>query len=54
MKGLPDSAIVGTYKRAKRVGHKRPVKGTAKKNQQTADALNSMIYGFLQSLTKKR
>lgn len=55
MRGLPDSAVLGTAKRLKRVGRGgRPVKGTAKKNQQTADALNSMIYGFLQSLTKKR
>jgi len=51
MKGLPDSAIVGTYKRVNR--KKRPVKGTAKKNQQTADALNSMIFNFLQKIGKK-
>jgi hypothetical protein len=41
MRGLPDSAVVGTYKRVKRIGKSR--KATAKQCQREADLLNSMI-----------
>ena len=41
MRGLPDSAILGTYGRVKHMNHKnRP---SAKECQATADLLNNMI-----------
>ena len=42
MRGLPDSAVVGTYKRVKRIGSKS--RGTSiKQCNREADLLNSMI-----------
>lgn len=43
MRGLPDSAIVGTYKRL----HRKP-KAKAKRNyQKEADLLNGLIFKML-------
>lgn len=59
MRGLPDSAVVGTYKRAKRIG-KKSRGNSVKQCQREADLLNSMItsvfvyaVGNIVKLTKK-
>ena len=41
MRGLPDSAILGTYGRVKHMSHKR--RHSAKEYQATADLLNNMV-----------
>jgi hypothetical protein len=46
MRGLPDSAIVGTYGRMKHMRHKR--RRSAKDYQATADFLNNMINKAIQ------
>lgn len=58
MRGLPDSAVVGTYKRVKRIGKSRGA--TAKQCKREAELLNSMIeslfiyaIGNIVKLTKK-
>lgn len=45
MRGLPDSAVVGTYKRAKRIG-KKSRGNSVKQCQREADLLNSMVTGL--------
>ena len=59
MRGLPDSAVVGTYKRAKRIGGKSRG-ANAKQCQREAELLNSMLtsifvyaVGNIVKLTKK-
>ena len=42
MRGLPDSAVVGTYKRVKRIGSKSRGNSIKQCNRE-ADLLNSMI-----------
>jgi hypothetical protein len=41
MRGLPDSAILGTYGRMKHMSHKK--RHSAKEYQATADLLNNMV-----------
>jgi hypothetical protein len=53
MRGLPDSAILGTYGRMKHVGRKK--RHSAKDYQPLADYLNKMINDFINNkLSKKK
>ena len=52
MRGLPDSAIVGTYGRMKHMRHKR--RRSAKDYQATADFLNNMINKAIQKQLDKK
>jgi len=52
MRGLPDSAIVGTYGRIKHARHKR--RRSAKDYQATADFLNNMINKAIQKQLDKK
>jgi hypothetical protein len=51
MKGLPDSAIVGTYGRVKHMSHKR--RHSAKEYQATADFLNNIINNMINKAMQK-
>ena len=53
MKGLPDSAILGTYGRMKHAGNKRH-RRSAKDYQETADFLNSLINKAIQKQIDKK
>jgi hypothetical protein len=52
MKGLPDSAIVGTYGRMKHMSHKK--RHNAKDYKATADFLNNMINKAIQKQLDKK
>jgi len=52
MRGLPDSAILGTYGRMKHARHKR--RRSAKDYQATADFLNNMINKAIQKQLDKK
>ena len=52
MRGLPDSAILGTYGRMKHMRHKR--RRSAKDYQATADFLNNMINKAIQKQLDKK
>ncbi len=52
MRGLPDSAILGTYGRIKHARHKR--RRSAKDYQATADLLNNMINKAIQKQLDKK
>ena len=52
MRGLPDSAIVGTYGRMKHMKHKS--RRSAKDYQATADFLNNMINKAIQKQLEKK
>lgn len=52
MKGLPDSAIVGTYGRMKHMSHKK--RHNAKDYKATADFLNAMINKAIQKQLNKK
>ena len=52
MRGLPDSAIVGTYGRMKHMRHKS--RRSAKDYQATADFLNNMINKAIQKQLEKK
>ena len=53
MRGIPDSAILGTYGRIKHVGRKK--RHSAKDYQPLADYLNKMINDFINNkLSKKK
>jgi hypothetical protein len=52
MRGLPDSAILGTYGRMKHARHKR--RRSAKDYQATADFLNNMINKAIQKQLNKK
>ena len=52
MKGLPDSAILGTYGRMKHMKHKS--RRNAKDYQATADFLNHMINKAIQKQLDKK
>lgn len=52
MRGLPDSAILGTYGRMKHMGRKR--RRSAKDYQATADFLNNMINKAIQKQLNKK
>jgi len=51
MRGLPDSAILGTYGRMKHVGRKK--RHSAKDYQPLADYLNKMINDFINNKLSK-
>ena len=51
MRGLPDSAIVGTYGRVKHMSHKR--RHSAKEYQATADFLNNIINNMINKAMQK-
>jgi uncharacterized membrane-anchored protein len=53
MRGLPDSAILGTYGRMKHAGNKRH-RRSAKDYQETADFLNHMINKAIQKKLDKK
>lgn len=53
MKGLPDSAILGTYGRMKHAGNKRH-RRSAKDYQETADFLNALINKAIQKQIDKK
>ena len=52
MRGLPDSAILGTYGRMKHMRHKR--RHSAKEYQATADFLNNIINKAIQKQLDKK
>jgi hypothetical protein len=52
MRGLPDSAILGTYGRMKHMRHKN--RHSAKDYQATADFLNNMINKAIQKQLDKK
>ena len=52
MRGLPDSAILGTYGRMKHARHKN--RRSAKDYQATADFLNNMINKPIQKILDKK
>ena len=52
MRGLPDSAILGTYGRMKHMRHKR--RRSAKEYQATADFLNNIINKAIQKQLDKK
>jgi hypothetical protein len=52
MRGLPDSAILGTYGRMKHMRHKR--RRSAKDYQATADFLNNIINKAIQKQLDKK
>ena len=52
MRGLPDSAILGTYGRMKHARHKR--RRSAKDYQATADFLNNIINKAIQKQLDKK
>lgn len=52
MKGLPDSAIVGTYGRMKHMKNKK--RRSVKDYQATADSLNAMINKAIQKQLDKK
>jgi len=52
MRGLPDSAILGTYGRIKHARHKR--RRSAKDYQATADFLNNIINKAIQKQLDKK
>jgi hypothetical protein len=52
MRGLPDSAILGTYGRMKHARHKR--RRSVKDYQATADFLNNMINKAIQKQLDKK
>jgi hypothetical protein len=52
MRGLPDSAILGTYGRMKHMRHKS--RRSAKDYQATADFLNNMINKAIQKQLDKK
>jgi len=52
MKGLPDSAILGTYGRMKHMKNKK--RRSAKDYQSTADFLNNMINRVIQKQLDKK
>ena len=52
MKGLPDSAILGTYGRMKHMSHKK--RHNAKDYKATADFLNAMINKAIQKQLNKK
>ena len=52
MKGLPDSAILGTYGRMKHMKNKK--RRSAKDYQATADFLNAMINKAIQKKLDKK
>ena len=52
MRGLPDSAILGTYGRMKHMSHKR--RHSAKEYQATADFLNNMINKAMQKIFREK
>lgn len=49
MRGLPDSAIVGTYKRL----HRKPKRKPMAHYQQQADFLNGLVFKMLTAGKKK-
>ena len=51
MRGLPDSAILGTYGRMKHARHKR--RRSAKDYQATADFLNSILINLIKKQEAK-
>ena len=51
MRGLPDSAILGTYGRMKHMRHKR--RRSAKDYQATADFLNSILTNLIKKQEAK-
>ena len=53
MRGLPDSAILGTYGRMKHAGNKRH-RRSAKDYQETADFLNALINKAIQKQIDKK
>ena len=53
MRGLPDSAILGTYGRMKHAGNKRN-RRSAKDYQETADFLNALINKAIQKQIDKK
>jgi hypothetical protein len=60
MKGLPDSAVVGTYKRAKHYAHKNGRGGTVAQGKREEEFLYNALFnltvfglGKIVSLTKK-
>ena len=52
MRGLPDSAILGTYGRMKHAGNKRH-RRSAKDYQATADFLNSILTNLIKKQEAK-
>ena len=52
MRGLPDSAILGTYGRMKHMNHKK--RHSVKEYQATADFLNHMINKAIQKQLDKK
>jgi hypothetical protein len=52
MRGLPDSAILGTYRRMKHMKNKK--RRSAKDYQATADFLNHMINKAIQKQIDKK
>lgn len=50
MRGLPDSAVIGTYKRAKRIGKPRRVR---KSHKDTADFMLDVFVAMFGNKNKK-